>query len=50
MITLTLKALFDEAVKQRATVIAEGEPLVVVHDETVWHVQAKALANGRLSK
>lgn len=42
--TFALQALLDEAVEQRAAVVAEGEPLVGVHHEAVRHVHVEALA------
>lgn len=42
--TFALQALLDEAVQQRAAVVAEGEPLVGVHHEPVRHVDVEALA------
>lgn len=42
--TSALQALLDEAVQQRAAVVAEGEPLVGVHHEPVRHVHVEALA------
>ena len=40
-----LQALLDQAVEQRAAVVAEREALVVVHHEAVRHVQTEALAH-----
>lgn len=42
--TFALQALLDEAVEQRAAVVAEGEPLVGVHHEPMRHVHVEALA------
>ena len=38
MLTLTLEALLDEAVEQRAAVVAESEPFIVMYNKTVRHV------------
>jgi hypothetical protein len=28
--------------------IAESEPLIVMYNKTVWHIQTESLTNGRL--
>lgn len=47
---LALQTLLDQAVEQRTAVVAEREPLVVVHDEPVRdvHVETGQLLVARL--
>lgn len=41
---LALQALLDQAVEQGSAVVAEREPLVVVHHEPMWYVDVEPLS------
>ncbi len=47
-ITLALETLLNQTIKQRATVVTESEPLVIVDKKAMRHIQTESLPNGRL--